>query len=139
MLKRANVSQAKKISRLFHMLGQPARLRILMAIGMGEACVCHLEAALGYRQAYISQHLMVLRKMKLVTSRREGRNIFYRLTDLETLHLLREAANLIRLPFEEMNIAEDGVSVSGCPCPNCESERTEFPLTKVNKKKITST
>lgn len=139
MLKRANVSQAKKISRLFHMLGQPARLRILMAIGMGEACVCHLEAALGYRQAYISQHLMVLRKMKLVTSRREGRNIFYRLTDLETLNLLREAANLIRLPFEEMNIAEDGVSVSGCPCPNCESERTEFSLTKVNKKKITST
>jgi DNA-binding transcriptional ArsR family regulator len=138
MLKRENVSQAKKIGRLFHMLGQPARLRILMAIGKGEACVCHLEAVLSYRQAYISQHLMALRQMKLVSTRREGRNIYYRLTNLEILHLLQEASDLIGLTVEEMHIAEAGAKVCDCPCPHCEPERVDIPLTQVKRETVTS-
>jgi DNA-binding transcriptional ArsR family regulator len=138
MLKRENVSQAKKIGRLFHMLGQPARLRILMAIGKGEACVCHLEAVLGYRQAYISQHLMALRQMKLVRTRRDGRNIYYRLTDLEILHLLQEAGDLIGLEREEIRFSEAGAKVSNCPCPHCEPERADIPLTQVKRETVTS-
>ena len=53
---------AEKAAQLLHLLGQAERLSILLAIGNGEACVCHLEAALGLRQAYISQHLMTLRQ-----------------------------------------------------------------------------
>ncbi len=49
------------ISNIFRQLSQPSRIEILLAIGEGEACVCHLEAKLGMRQAYISQHLMALR------------------------------------------------------------------------------
>ena len=49
--------QTKKLASLFRTMGQAARLRIILAIGEGEACVCHLEAILGYRQAYISQQL----------------------------------------------------------------------------------
>ena len=63
----------KKISDLLSAIGNPVRVQILLAIGKGEACVCHLESLLGLRQAYISQQLMTLRKKKLITSRREGK------------------------------------------------------------------
>jgi DNA-binding transcriptional ArsR family regulator len=138
MLKQKNVSQTKKVSRLFRMLGQPARLRILIAIGRGEACVCHLEAALGYRQAYISQHLMTLRQMNLVSARREGRNIYYRLTDLAILDLLQEAGQLVGLAGEALHIVETGAKVSGCPCPHCEPEWVNIPLVKVGSESTMS-
>lgn len=138
MLKQKNVPQAKKISRLFRMLGQPTRLRILMTIGKGEACVCHLEAALGHRQAYISQHLMTLRQMNLVSARREGRNIYYRLTDLEILNLLQDAGELVGLEGEKLSIMEAGAIVSACPCPHCEPEWADIPLVKFESKSIGS-
>jgi DNA-binding transcriptional ArsR family regulator len=40
---------ARKISRLLRAISQPSRLEILLAIGTGEVCVCHLEAFLGQR------------------------------------------------------------------------------------------
>jgi DNA-binding transcriptional ArsR family regulator len=52
--------------KLFKALMHPARLAILNVLRTGEACVCHMEAALGYRQAYLSQQLMVLRDAGLV-------------------------------------------------------------------------
>lgn len=57
-----NISTFDEIAHLLQTIGQTARLQILLAIGEGEACVCHLEAALGWRQAYLSQHLMALRE-----------------------------------------------------------------------------
>jgi ArsR family transcriptional regulator len=138
MLKQKNVSQAKKIGRLFRTLGQPARLRILLAIGKGEACVCHLEAALGYRQAYISQHLMALRKVKLVKARRVGRNIYYRIPDTEILNLVRDAGELLGLPVEDVHIAEAGATLSDCPCPNCEPQHVEILLRSVSQSSVTS-
>jgi len=89
-------SNPKEISKLFRVLGQPSHLDILLAIGTGEACVCHLEAATGWRQAYISQHLMALRSDGLVTSRRDGRNIYYRLKDQSILDLVNKAAGIDR-------------------------------------------
>jgi len=65
-----NTKTQPSIRKMSHVLGaiqQTARLRILLAIGEGEACVCHLETLLGYRQAYISQHLMALRKARWLT------------------------------------------------------------------------
>jgi DNA-binding transcriptional ArsR family regulator len=67
------------ICKLLALIGQPVRIQILLMVGAGEVCVCHMEAALRMRQASISQHLMILRKAGLVSSRRDGRNIYYRL------------------------------------------------------------
>lgn len=111
-----------KIGRLLRTLGQPARLQILQAIGEGEACVCHLEALLGMRQAYISQHLMALRKTRLLDTRREGRYIFYRLSDRETLELIRLAGRVAGVGDPEqigMNLPETS---AGCDCPSCATE-----------------
>jgi ArsR family transcriptional regulator len=57
-----NISTVESVSDLFQTIGSPARLQILLAIGEGDACVCHLEATFHWRQAYLSQHPMSLRK-----------------------------------------------------------------------------
>ena len=115
-------SQTKIIAALFRNMGQPARLRILLIIGEGEACVCHLEALLGYRQAYISQHLMALREEGLLESRRDGRYIFYRLHDTALLKLIREAAQILGLADGTQDSLTQGKAIPQCCCPNCVSD-----------------
>ena len=80
-----SASHLETTAAFLRAISQPVKLEILLAIGTGEACVCHLEAAIGQRQAYISQQLMALREAGIVESRREGRNIFYRIKNLKIL------------------------------------------------------
>jgi DNA-binding transcriptional ArsR family regulator len=93
----------ESLSELLQTISSPARLEILLLVGAGEACVCHLETRLGYRQAYISQHLMALRQAGLIDSRREGRYVFYRLCKPEIMSLIRFAADIaqVSLPVFE--------------------------------------
>jgi ArsR family transcriptional regulator len=108
-----------KASKILSVLSNPFRIRILFAIGKGEACVCHLEAVLKNRQAYISQHLMALRKAGVLNTRREGKYIYYRLADEGTLDLIRSAGKLAGLDEEQLPKTE-GVEFSpSCCCPNC--------------------
>lgn len=108
---------ARITAAVFRALGQPARVRILQAIGDQEACVCHLEAELGLRQAYISQHLMALRDQGLVATRREGKYIFYRLSDPEILSLIGEAGKIAGVTFPARTAHN-----SRCSCPSCSPE-----------------
>ncbi len=108
----------EQISKLLSLIGQPARIRILLIIGTQEACVCHLVAVLGMRQASISQHLMVLRKAGLVITHRDGRNIFYRLAKPEVVAVLRQVAQLTGSSPEALN-ALTLRPVPNCPCPHC--------------------
>jgi DNA-binding transcriptional ArsR family regulator len=112
-----NISTVEPVSELFQTIGPSARLQILLAIGEGEACVCHLEATFGWRQAYLSQHLMALRKAGILITSREGRNIHYRLNDPRLLGLIREAAKLQRVSLPELSPSPD------CSCPNCSKEK----------------
>lgn len=114
----AETNLEERVANLFHLLGQPGRLMILLVIGEFEACVCHLEAVLGFRQAYISQQLMVLREAGLVETRREGRNIFYRLSDSRLLEVIRQTALLCGAQ-DLLRRFEKPVFVSHCPCPHC--------------------
>jgi ArsR family transcriptional regulator len=103
-------------------LGNPFRIKVLLAIGGGEACVCHLEAVLDQRQAFISQHLMALRKAKLLETRRDGKYIFYRLSDQAILELVRKAAALSGLPEAEYPEYAHGQPHPECCCPKCGEE-----------------
>lgn len=69
-----NISTVGQIADLLQTIGQASRLQILLAIGEGEICVCHLESMLGLRQATLSQHLMALREAGIVTDRSDGMN-----------------------------------------------------------------
>jgi len=106
------------ISELFRVIGQPVRVRILLVIGRGEACVCHLEAYLGERQAAISQHLMVLRDSGLVEKHRDGRNIYYRLARPDILDLVGQAASILGITSGELE-AYTRQPVTPCQCPKC--------------------
>ncbi len=122
MIKRALFS---KLSRFFRALSQPARVRLLLAIGAGEACVCHLEAALKMRQAYISQHLMALRQAGILTTRRDGRYIFYRLSDPEMTAFIQEAARLAGIQGGEGAMTSGEQWLPECCCPKCASVSEE--------------
>lgn len=116
-------STTEQISNLFQILSVSPRLEILLAIGgAGEACVCHLEAALGYRQAYISQHLMALREANLLDTRRAGRYIYYRLADPRLLEVLLQAGALLG-----QTVTVQTTPLADCACPNCASARTAQP------------
>jgi DNA-binding transcriptional ArsR family regulator len=107
---------SEKIGELLQVVAPSARLAILIAIGTGEACVCHLETALGWRQAYISQHLMALRQAGLLDSRREGKYIFYRIVKPDIIQLIQQAAQIagVVLPHIEIVAPEQQ-----CGCPTC--------------------
>jgi ArsR family transcriptional regulator len=109
----------EQIANIFQSLGSPARVAILIAIGKGEACVCHLEAILGWRQAYISQNLMALRKAEILQDRRDGRFIYYRLTDTGILALLKEAASLSGMDAASVDALLVPSASPGCECPRC--------------------
>ena len=100
-------------------IASPQRIAILLLIGKGEACVCHLEASLGWRQAYISQHLMALRKADILQDRREGRYIFYRLKDASILDLVTASATLSGLSAETVSALINTQSNLSCECPQC--------------------
>ena len=101
-------------SNLLKTLGHPVRLRILKEIGNGEACVCHLEAQLEIRQAYLSQHLMGLREAGILESRREGRFIYYRVANT---HILEIIDSIAQMAGDNMHIPAQ--ANRKCDCPKC--------------------
>ncbi len=109
------------LARVFHLLGQPARLQILLAIGDQTTCVCHLEACLGYRQAYISQQLMLFRDAGLLDTYRQGKHIYYNIVNPGLLEVIELAGKTIGLSKEEMAKWMPGRPVPGCTCPHCSS------------------
>ena len=104
-------------ARLFKALIHPARLEILDILRNGEQCVCHLEAYFGYRQAYISQQLIVLREASLVNIRRDGKNIYYQIADKRIFSLL-DASKAIKGHKSKIKLDQPKV----CPCPKCKEK-----------------
>ncbi len=110
---------SKQIAVPIEAIASPQRIAILPAIGQGEACVCHLETALGWRQAYISQHLMALRKADILEDRREGRYVFYSLKNTSYLDLITAAAQVCGLAAETVLELINTQRYPSCECPHC--------------------
>jgi len=70
---------AAQASGLLKVLGNPERLLLLCQLSQGEYCVSELEQMLGIVQPTLSQQLGVLRGEELVATRREGKQIYYRI------------------------------------------------------------
>ena len=69
------------LAELYKMFGDSTRISILCALLDGEMCVGDIAALLSMGQSAISHQLRVLKQMKLVKNRREGKTIFYSLAD----------------------------------------------------------
>lgn len=69
------------LSELFKVFGDSTRIRILYCLFASEMCVCDIATLLSMTQSAISHQLSVLKKNRLVKSRRDGKTIFYSLAD----------------------------------------------------------
>jgi DNA-binding transcriptional ArsR family regulator len=78
------------LSETFRALGDPNRLRIVHALSQTELCVADIAAALEMSPSAVSHSLRVLRQLRLVTSRREGKTSYYRLDDAHIERLLAD-------------------------------------------------
>jgi len=79
---------AGRACELMKVLSNPDRLLILCQLSQHEMCVSDIETRLGIVQPTLSQQLTVLRNMDLVSTRREGKNIYYRLSSPEALAVI---------------------------------------------------
>ncbi len=73
--------ELRGMETFFKVLGDPTRLRILHALLAGELCVCDLGETLGMSVSAVSHQLAVLKSARLVSHRREGKVVFYSLSD----------------------------------------------------------
>ena len=84
-------------AELFRLLGDATRLSILHALlEAGELCVCDLARVVGVAENVVSQALRLLRAADVVRSRRDGRQIHYRLADAHVRMLLDLSADHVR-------------------------------------------
>lgn len=72
---------ARRLAEVFKSLSDPTRLRIISMVSEREFCVTDLAAALEMEQSTISHQLRDMRAQRLVSFRRDGRHVFYRLDD----------------------------------------------------------
>lgn len=88
---RAEAIGEKGLTRLaltFKIMGDPTRLKIILALRSGEMCVCDIAAFLGLSESAVSHQLRRLRELSLVRTRRDGQVLYYRLADTHVLDLL---------------------------------------------------
>ncbi len=88
---RSETVPAKELNRLssiYKVLGDPSRLKIVMALRNVEMCVCDLAAFLGLTESAVSHQLRRFKDLALVKSRREGQVIYYSLDDEHVAELL---------------------------------------------------
>jgi ArsR family transcriptional regulator len=95
-------------ANLFRVLGHPARVRILELLRDGERAVGSLQADLELDSGGTSQHLAALRRIGLVTSRRDGTSVYYRVEDEGVFDLLAAGRAIIsrRLATEQSLLHE---------------------------------
>lgn len=72
---------AVSLAELFKALGDPTRVKILFSLMTRELCVCDLTAVIGISESAVSHQLRVLRTLRLVKFRREGKILYYSLAD----------------------------------------------------------
>jgi ArsR family transcriptional regulator, lead/cadmium/zinc/bismuth-responsive transcriptional repressor len=89
------------LAETFKVLGDTTRVRILDALARTEVPVCDLASVLGLTQSAVSHQLRLLRGMRLVKSRRDGRHIYYTLDDHHILGLFGQGLEHV----QERNIA----------------------------------
>jgi len=81
------------LSELFKAMADESRIKILYLLSQQELCVCDLAFLLETNLPAISHHLRFLRSLNLVRSRRDGKQVFYALSDSHVLELLQIARN----------------------------------------------
>lgn len=95
---RAEAIGEKDLDRLaltYKIMGDPTRLKIILALRGGEMCVCDIAAFIGLSESAVSHQLRRLRELSLVSPRRDGQILYYSLDDAHVMDLVRVGLNHI--------------------------------------------
>lgn len=125
------------IGLFFQALADRTRLRLINLMGAGEVCVCFFVEVIGTNQPKISRHLAYLRRAGLVSARREGKWMHYRVTAPEDEHAARVFAEVRKWLSEDREMQRDRArlvkvccapqppaSIRGAPRPAIKSGHT---------------
>ena len=82
-----------RLALTYKIMGDPTRLKIILALRGGEMCVCDIAAYIGLSESAVSHQLRRLRELALVRSRREGQILYYSLDDTHVLDLVTVGLN----------------------------------------------
>ena len=84
------------LADIFRALGDATRAKIVSSLLQQELCTCDLAALIGISESAVSQHLRVLRALRLVRSRRRGKLVFHALDDAHIAILLQVGLSHVR-------------------------------------------
>lgn len=90
LAKRTELSEGEieRICNAFKVLGEPSRMKIVLALTGGELCVYHILEAVGGTQSGISHQLRVLKDNRILKARREGQNVLYSIADEHIMEIV---------------------------------------------------
>lgn len=86
----------RQIAETFKILGDPTRIKILLALSRRELCVCDIAAVVDLGQSAVSHQLRLLRGARLVKYRKEGKMVWYLLDDQHISQLLAQSIEHIQ-------------------------------------------
>lgn len=84
-----------RLAETFRVLGDPTRVRIIHALSLEELCVCDIANLLNATKSAVSHQLRLLRSLRIVKYRKDGRIVYYSLDDSHVGNLLREGLSHI--------------------------------------------
>jgi DNA-binding transcriptional ArsR family regulator len=90
--------QLVSLAEVFHLMGDPSRLSILMAVLAGPRAVGEIAAVTGLSPSLVSHHLRLLRGGRLVRADRHGKQVFYAIDDAHISSVLADMAEHVAEP-----------------------------------------
>lgn len=84
------------MAEIFKVLSDPSRLKIVLALLKQEHCVCDIAVICHQTESAISHQLRVLRTLKIVKNRREGKVVYYTLDDDHVISLIRYSLDHVK-------------------------------------------
>jgi DNA-binding transcriptional ArsR family regulator len=84
------------LSELFKALCDNTRIKILYALSLNELCVCDIANLIEMSQSAVSHQLRVLRNLRLVKYRKEGKSVYYSLNDQHVVNLFSQGLEHVR-------------------------------------------
>ncbi len=103
---------SKELANLLGVLSHPHRIRIIEELRDGEKDVNSLQIILGVSHSGVSQHLSLLRSRRLVEERREGRHVFYHLSQPALARWLTDGLAFLEASANQVNELREAVEAT---------------------------
>lgn len=84
-------------------LGHPVRLRIIKALMEKELCVCELNMDVEFSQSNMSQHLKILKDSQILSQRKEGLKVYYKINNVEVIKIVELVEKIVKDQINQKN------------------------------------